>query len=139
VEGATGNVDTNYDGKAQAAINAILGGADFVYLHIEAPDECGHRGEIENKIKAIELIDEKIVGPVFDALSKSGQDFKMLILPDHPTPLSTKTHSRDAVPFILYDSTNPASGADGTFTEQNARAAQIIFNEGYKLTEEFLR
>ena len=106
VEGATGNVHTNFDGKAQAAVKALREGADFVYVHVEAPDECGHRAELENKVLSIELIDEKIIGYIEDEMKKDGEDYRFLILPDHPTPIALRTHTMDPVPYIMYDSTN---------------------------------
>lgn len=126
VEGATGYIDTNFDGKAKAAIDALKD-CDYVYVHLEAPDECGHRREAENKVKAIELIDEKVVKPILDALA--GEDFKMLILPDHPTPIATATHSREPVPFLLYDSTEEAQGV-AKFTEANAQSTEVFVQRG---------
>ena len=90
----------------------------MVYLHVEAPDECGHRGEAQNKVKAIELIDEKVLGPILKELEKMG-DYKVLIMPDHPTPLCIKTHSRSAVPYLLFDSRQCLQGVN-TFTEETA-------------------
>ena len=100
VPGATGNIDTNYQGKVDAALEALKS-RDFVYLHIEAPDEAGHEGEIDLKVRAIELFDEKVVGPVLQALEKSGEDWRVLLMPDHATPISIKTHSSDPVPFTI--------------------------------------
>jgi 2,3-bisphosphoglycerate-independent phosphoglycerate mutase len=100
VAGATGNIDTNYEGKVQATLEALKS-CDFVYLHIEAPDEAGHEGNIELKVRAIELFDEKVVGPVVEGLEKSGEDWRVLVLPDHATPISIKTHSCDPVPFAI--------------------------------------
>jgi 2,3-bisphosphoglycerate-independent phosphoglycerate mutase len=100
VAGATGNIDTNYEGKVEAALQA-LERLDFVYLHIEAPDEAGHEGDTALKVKSIELFDEKVVGPVIKGLEESGQDWRVLLLPDHATPISIKTHSRDPVPFTI--------------------------------------
>jgi 2,3-bisphosphoglycerate-independent phosphoglycerate mutase len=100
VAGATGNIDTNYEGKVQAALEALKS-CDFVYLHIEAPDEMGHEGNTKLKVKAIELFDERVVGPVVEGLKKSGEDWRVLLLPDHATPISIKTHSRDPVPFTI--------------------------------------
>ena len=100
VAGATGNIDTNYEGKVEAALQA-LERLDFVYLHIEAPDEAGHEGDTALKVKAIELFDEKVVGPMIKGLDESGQDWRVLLLPDHATPISIKTHSRDPVPFTI--------------------------------------
>ena len=97
VEGATGNIHTNFKGKALAALKELESGSDFVYIHVEAPDECGHQGLIEGKVKAIELIDSELLGPLLQGLSK--WDYSILMLPDHPTPLSIKTHSK--IPFHL--------------------------------------
>ncbi len=134
VEGATGYIDTDFDGKAAAAIQALKTN-DYVYVHLEAPDECGHRREYQNKVKAIELIDQKIVAPLLNALN--GEDFKMLILPDHPTPIETATHSREPVPFLLYDSTCEAVGANG-FTEQLAAATGVFVQRGPMLIKMML-
>ena len=124
VEGATGYIDTNFEGKAKAAISMYEKGNDLVYVHVEAPDECGHRGEAQNKVKAIELIDEKIVKPITDYLKGKG-DFRVLIMPDHPTPLCTKTHSREAVPYLIYDSRRQEKGID-CFTEENSKQGTYI-------------
>ena len=99
VDGATGYIDTNFDGKAKAAVDALKGGKDFVYIHVEAPDECGHRFEVKNKIKSIELIDEKILGVILKEFEN--EDIKILICPDHPTPLELKTHTNAPVPFMI--------------------------------------
>ncbi len=139
VEGATGNINTNFKGKADAALDALKDGADFVYIHLEAPDECGHRAEIENKVSSIELIDEKIVGYIKEKLNKIGEEYRMLILPDHPTPLSLRTHTRDAVPFVLYDSTDEKNSEISSYTEENAKNSGIYFDKGYKLLCEFLK
>jgi 2,3-bisphosphoglycerate-independent phosphoglycerate mutase len=100
VPGATGTIDTNYEGKVQAALEALCR-LDFVYLHIEAPDEAGHEGDLVQKVRAIELFDQKAVGPLIEGLKDSGEDWRVLLLPDHATPISTKTHSRDPVPFTI--------------------------------------
>ena len=139
VQGATGTIDTNFDGKAQAAINALKRGADFVYIHMEAPDECGHHGDLEGKIKSIELIDEKVVGPVTDFLKSTGEAFKILITPDHPTPIRLKTHVHDAVPFVIYDSrTSHAGGSGLSYCEENAEKTGLFISPGHKLIERFL-
>lgn len=111
VEGATGTVNTNYKGKAEAALKALDEGCDFVFIHIEAPDECGHRNEIDNKVKSIEYIDEYIVCRILSELGKREEGFSIMVLPDHPTPLSLRTHTRDPVPFAIYNSTAPGGGA----------------------------
>ncbi len=135
VEGATGNVHTNFDGKARSAIDALKSGSDYVYIHMEAPDECGHRHEVENKVKSIELIDEKVVKYIKETLEKDGIEYKMLILPDHPTPLCLRTHTRDAVPFIIYDSTNEKNSGIDSYTENNAAKSNIVVNEGHTLID----
>lgn len=137
VPGATGNLDTNFDGKAQAAISALKDGTDFVYIHMEAPDECGHHGDLEGKIKAIELIDEKVVGPVVAYLRSTGEDFRILVTPDHPTPIALKTHVRDAIPFTIYDSRKD-TGSNLSYTEENAASTGLFIEPGYKLMERFL-
>ena len=129
VEGATGYIDTNFAGKTEAAKKAFLGGTDLVYLHFEAPDECGHRGEAENKVKAIEMIDSIVVGDMVKFLEELGEDFRILIMPDHPTPLNTKTHSSAPVPFMLYDSANKVNGAD-IFTEKTATDSGVFVEHG---------
>ena len=138
VPGTCGTIDTNFDGEAQAAIDALLkDNLDFVYLHIEAPDEAGHQGKVEDKIRAIELIDEKMVGPIVKALNESGEDFRLLISPDHATPVALKTHTRDAVPYMLYDSRN-STGSGKTYTEQNAKDSGNFINDGYKIMKKLL-
>lgn len=138
VEGATGNVHTNFKGKADAALKA-LEDKDFVYIHMEAPDECGHRHEIDNKVKSIELIDEKVVGYMKDALDAKGVDYRMLILPDHPTPLALRTHTRDAVPYIIYDSTDTSKGCGVAYNEETAAMQGILIEKGYTLMDRFLK
>lgn len=135
VEGATGYIDTNFKGKADAAIKEFENGQDFVYIHVEAPDECGHRAEIQNKVKAIEIIDKTILGPVTDALRKMG-DFKVMVTPDHATPLCLKTHTNDPIPFFIYDSTKPQNGAD-TFNEKTAKATGVYVDEGFTIMKDF--
>jgi 2,3-bisphosphoglycerate-independent phosphoglycerate mutase len=132
VEGATGNIRTNFAGKAQAAIGAFRDGMELVYVHVEAPDECGHRAETENKVKSIELIDEKILAPVKAYLDGCGEPYKILYLPDHPTPVSTRTHSIDPVPFLIYESDAPRSGP-ARFDEDSAAAAGCYIAHGHEL------
>lgn len=137
VEGATGNIDTNFDGKAAAAIDALKNGTDFVYIHMEAPDECGHHGDIGGKIRSIELIDEKVIKPVVDFLKSRDEDFRVLITPDHPTPIALKTHVRDAIPFVIYDSRHD-TGLNLDYTEENAKTTGLYIDPGHKLIEKFL-
>ena len=136
VEGATGNVHTNYSGKAQAAIGAFKDGADLVYVHVEGPDECGHRAETENKVLAIEQIDQKILAPVYEYLKDSGEPFKIMVLPDHPTPIRIRTHSIDPVPFFMYSSENEHAGTD-SFSEASAASTGIYIPKGHTLMELF--
>ena len=137
VPGVTGNIDTNFEGKAKACVHALLeDGNDFVYVHMEAPDECGHRGEAENKVKSIALIDTFVVKYIVESLNAAGEDFRMLILPDHPTPICTKTHARDPVPCLLYDSRNPRNGK-AEFTEKSATGSTLV-DPGYTLMRTFL-
>ncbi|MCI8332550.1 MAG: cofactor-independent phosphoglycerate mutase [Clostridiales bacterium] len=138
VEGATGNVHTNYDGKATAAIDAFKRGKDFVYIHIEAPDECGHRAEIENKVLSIELIDEKITKPCLAYLQSTGEPFRIMILPDHPTPIVMRTHSMDPVPFFIYCSDQDYDGVD-TFTEATAEAKKFYIPHGEQLLDHMIQ
>lgn len=139
VEGATGNCDTNWEGKAQAALDAILNGSDFVYVHMEAPYEMGHQGAPEKKKFAVETIDKKVVKFLKDELEKRGIDYRMMILPDHPTPIKLKTHVSDPVPYIIYDSTNETDkNANLTYTEENGKKTGIYIEEGYTLMNRFL-
>lgn len=137
VEGATGNVHTNYDGKAQAAINAFEDGCQYVYIHVEAPDECGHRAEVDNKVLSIELIDKLILSPVYEYLKQCGDDFKIMVLPDHPTPTRLRTHTSDPVPFMIYSSINAQQGVDG-FCEDSARGTGLYIPHGHTLMERFI-
>ena len=105
VPGANGGLDTNYRGKAEAAVKALLGGKDFAYIHVEAPDEMGHQGSYERKIQAIEHLDREVIAEVCAGLDNAGEDYRLLIMPDHPTPVAVRTHTSDPVPFLLYDST----------------------------------
>jgi len=134
VEGATGNVHTNYDGKAQAAIEAFKNGSDYVYIHVEGPDECGHRAEVENKVLSVELIDKKILGPVYEYLKNCGDDFKIMVLPDHPTPTRLRTHTIDPVPFFIYSSKKAEKGVP-TFSEATAKTTGLYVPHGHTLME----
>ena len=134
VEGATGNVHTNYTGKANAAIEAFKAGKELVYVHVEGPDECGHRAEIENKVKSIELIDSKILAPVYEYLKNCGEPFKIMVLPDHPTPICKRTHTMDAVPFFIYSSEADKVGCD-TFDEFTTEKMNYYVENGYTLMD----
>lgn len=138
VEGANGNFDTNYKGKADAAFETLTkDGADFVYIHLEGPDECGHRGEADNKKYSVEMIDEKVIGYLKKKLDDAGIEYKMMILPDHPTPISLKTHVSDPIPYIIYDSTNEKE-TNRTYTEKEAKKTGNYIEEGYTLMSKFL-
>lgn len=140
VEGATGNCETNWEGKAQAALDAVLGGSDFVYVHMEAPDEMGHQGEPEKKKLAVEIIDRKVVAFLKEELEKRGIDYRMLIMPDHPTPIKLKTHVSDPVPYIIYDSTRETDTNAGlAYTEENGWKTGIYIDPGYELMNRFLQ
>ena len=139
VEGATGSIDTNYGGKAQAAIDALLkDGCDFAYIHVEAPDEMGHQGELHHKVRSIEDLDHRVIAPVKKALEDSGEPFRMLVLPDHPTPLRIRTHCADPVPYVIYDSTRQQRKS-ARFGEAQARATGIFEPRGCELMERFLK
>ena len=135
VEGATGNYDTNFIGKAKACVEALKNGLDYVYIHMEAPDECGHHGDLERKIYSIEQID-KVVKYVYTELTLSGEDFKILICPDHPTPIKLMTHVSDPVPFLLYSSKEKVQGVD-KYNETNAKNSGVIFT-GEELMQKLL-
>jgi 2,3-bisphosphoglycerate-independent phosphoglycerate mutase len=135
VEGADGSLHTNYLGKAQAAIKALLeDGQDFVYIHVEAPDEMGHQGKPFDKVQAIQQIDEKVICVVKKALDESGEPYRILVLPDHPTPICIRTHTADPVPYVLYDSTN-VQNKQVVFTEAAAEATGIFVPEGHQLLD----
>lgn len=134
VEGATGNVHTNYQGKAEAAIQAFSDGYDYVYIHVEAPDECGHRAETDNKVLSIEKIDALILSPVLSYLEGCGEDYRIMVLPDHPTPIFMRTHTSEPVPFFIYDSQKDVEGVS-SFDEDNATATGYYVADGYRLME----
>ena len=136
VEGATGGMVTNYRGKAEAALNLLRDGCDLVYIHIEAPDECGHHGEAQMKIDAIEAIDREVVGFLSDALV--GEDFAMLITPDHPTPLEVRTHVSDPVPFVIWRSGKTLGPSAARYTEADAAATGFFYEEGPKMMQRLL-
>lgn len=129
VAGATGYIDTDFEGKAQAAIDAFRAGTELCYLHFEAPDECGHRGQPENKVKAIEYIDSRALKMILEYLEDCGEDYRILIMPDHPTPLDTMTHSAAPVPFMIYDSRKEENGVP-VFDEDNAQNTGVFVEHG---------
>ena len=138
VPGATGNCETNWDGKAQAALDALLGGSDFVYIHIEAPDEMGHQGRPDKKKLAVEIIDTRVVKFLKDELESRGMEYRMLIMPDHPTPICLKDHVSDPVPYVIYDSRNTDSGSGLDYNEKNGKETGRYIEKGYTLMDKFL-
>lgn len=138
VPGATGSIDTNYEGKAQAAIDALLrDGCDYVYIHVEAPDEMGHQGRTQDKVKSIEYLDSRLIARVKQAMEEANEDFRILVLPDHPTPIRIRTHTADPVPYLLYDSTKQLKKRE-RFTEEAARNANNFEPNGYRLLEKLM-
>ena len=139
VEGANGGLHTNYEGKAQAAVDALTKkGYDFAYIHVEAPDEMGHQGSVERKIQAIEYLDQRIIRLVKEKMDEYGEPYRMLILPDHPTPVSVRTHTSNPVPYLLYDS---AAKKEETwkYNEAEAERSGNFFEKGYEMMEYLLR
>lgn len=139
VPGATGSIDTNYEGKAAAAARALLeDGCDFVYVHVEAPDEMGHQGLISEKVRSIEDLDSRLIAPLKKALDDSGEEYRMLILPDHPTPIRLRTHTGDPVPYLLFDSTRQEKKI-AKFTEEEAAQTGNFQPEGFRLLDQLIR
>ena len=138
VPGATGSIDTNYEGKAAAAAKALLeDGCDFVYVHVEAPDEMGHQGLISEKVRSIEDLDSRLIAPLKEALDASGEEYRMLILPDHPTPIRLRTHTGDPVPYLLFDSTRQEKKI-AKFTEEEAAQTGNFQPEGFRLLDQLI-
>ncbi len=135
VEGATGSLDTNYEGKAMAAVQALLDGADFAYIHVEAPDEMGHQGNVAHKVRSIAYLDERVIRVVVDALTNAGEDFRLLVMPDHPTPIRCRTHTNDSIPYLLYDSTKSMSNGVSAYNETQARMSGTQIERGYTLID----
>lgn len=136
VEGATGYIDTNFEGKARKAVEELENGSDLVYIHIEAPDECGHRNEPENKVKAIEMIDSRVLPIVLEGLEKY-DDYKIMILPDHPTPIVTMTHASDPVPYMIYHKKNEKKGVE-TINEETAKETGNFIENGPTIMRHFI-
>ncbi len=135
VEGADGGLHTNYEGKAQAAVRALLDeGYDFAYIHVEAPDEMGHQGSVEKKVRAIEFLDQRLIRIVRETMDASGEPYRLLILPDHPTPIAARTHTADPVPYLLYDRKRPENGAE-SYCERTAVQSGRWEKNGYHLIE----
>ncbi len=139
VKGITGNYDTNFLGKAEAAADALLyGGLDFVYIHMEAPDECGHQGDAAHKVYAIEQIDEKVIGTLLSSFDRAGEKFAMLVAPDHATPCACKTHVGEPVPYLLYTNGKNLGNGALRYTESEAAKTGEYVEEGYKLIDRLL-
>lgn len=137
VEGATGTLHTNFEGKAQAAVKEFQKGKDFVYMHLEGPDECSHQGDQPGKIKCLELIDEKIAKPILEYLKSTGDAFRVLVVPDHRTPLCIRTHSSTPVPFVIYDSTKERKADSARAFNETSGAMGKSFGSGYELADYF--
>ena len=138
VEGATGGCVTDYTAKVNAAIKELENGKNFVYIHVEAPDECGHRGEYDVKPKAIEKIDSLILKPVLEYLDGTGEDYRIMVLPDHPTPLDIRTHSHEPVPFFIYDPKAEQRGVE-CFTEEKCEACATYIPDGSTLLSHLIK
>lgn len=135
VEGANGGLHTNYEGKVDAAVKALVeDGYDFAYIHVEAPDEMGHQGSVEKKVKAIHYLDTRVIGPAAEKLAKAGVDYRLLVLPDHPTPIRVRTHTSDSVPYLLYDSTQEKESSR-SYNEREGRDSGIFIAEGHRLID----
>ena len=138
VPGANGGLHTNYEGKADAAVKALLeDGADFVYVHVEAPDEMGHQGSVERKVAAIEYLDQRLIQRIAAKMDASGEDYRLLIMPDHPTPIRCRTHVSDPVPYLIYDS-RKKEGSGLLYSEANAKKTGIYVEQGYQLMDKLL-
>lgn len=138
VEGATGTLHTNFAGKAEAAIRELRAGKDFVYVHLEGPDECSHQGDMEGKIQCLHDIDQKVLKPIVEALQEDGEDFRVLEVPDHRTPLAIRTHSSTPIPFVIYDSrTEKEADETRRFNEKSGAASGVFYEDGYKLADYF--
>ncbi len=133
VEGANGGLHTNYAGKVEAAVNALAKeGYDFAYIHLEAPDEMGHQGSVEKKVQAIEFLDTKVIGPLVDKMEALGEAFRLLVLPDHPTPIRVRTHTSDSVPYMLYDSSAPEQNT-WDYNEEAGKKSGIYVAQGHHM------
>jgi len=135
VEGANGGLHTNYEGKTQAALKALTeDGYDFAYIHVEAPDEMGHQGSVEKKVQAIEYLDSRVIGPLVEGLKEKKVDFRLLVLPDHPTPIRVRTHTADSVPYLLYDSTNEESHT-WNYNEREGKSSGNYIAKGHEIMD----
>lgn len=138
VEGANGGLNTNYEGKTQAALDALKNGYDFAYIHVEAPDEMGHQGSVEKKVKAIEYLDQRVIGPLTRALDEERTDYRLLVMPDHPTPIRVRTHTADSVPYLLYDSTDMQKHT-WNYNEKEAKESENFVADGHTIIDKLLQ
>lgn len=137
VEGANGGLNTNYEGKTKAALDALKNGYDFVYIHVEAPDEMGHQGSVEKKVKAIEYLDKRVIGPLTSALDAEKANYRLLVMPDHPTPIRVRTHTADSVPYLLYDSMN-LQNHTWNYNEKEAKESGNFIARGHTIIDKLL-
>lgn len=137
VEGANGGLHTNYEGKVQAALDALHDGYDFVYIHVEAPDEMGHQGSVEKKVQAITFLDQRVIGPLTRALDEAGTEYRLLVMPDHPTPIRVRTHTADSVPYLLYDSQAPGKES-WNYNEREAKLSGNYVSKGHAMMDKLL-
>lgn len=138
VEGANGGLNTNYEGKTQAALDALQGDYDFVYIHVEAPDEMGHQGSVEKKVKAIEYLDKRVIGPLTEALDAENTDYRLLVMPDHPTPIRVRTHTSDSVPYLIYDSSDLQKHT-WNYNEREAKESGNFVAKGHTIIDKLLQ
>lgn len=134
VEGANGGLNTNYEGKVQAALDALLNGYDFAYIHVEAPDEMGHQGSVARKVQAIEYLDQRVIGPLTKALDQEETPYRLLVMPDHPTPIKVRTHTSDSVPYLLYDSEEPKKES-WNYNEKEAKESGNFIPMGHTIID----
>mgnify|MGYP002423564771 CR=1 FL=1 len=137
VEGANGGLNTNYGGKVQAALDALKNGYDFAYIHVEAPDEMGHQGSVEKKVQAIEYLDKRVIGPLVKALDEEKMNYRLLVMPDHPTPIRVRTHTSDSVPYLLYDSAAPQKESHN-YNEKEAGESGNFISMGHTIINKLL-
>ena len=137
VPGATGAIETNFRGKGEAAIRLLRDGCDFVYIHVESPDECGHHGDPEKKVWAIESLDSEILGPILAEFAD--EPLSVLVMPDHPTPVAVRTHTGDPVPFLIWRSNRPGAHPAPRYTEADAASTGVYLPEGYRIMDRFLK
>lgn len=138
VEGANGGLNTNYEGKTKAALDALKQGYDFVYIHVEAPDEMGHQGSVEKKVKAIEYLDKRVIGPLTKALDEEKSDYRLLVMPDHPTPVRVRTHTSDSIPYLIYDSACPQEHT-WRYNEREAKESGNFIACGHTIIDKLLQ